>query len=47
MNTEEWASILMGFAESGITLKRVEKDEFQQALEKMMENPDLVPCYVH
>ena len=36
------SDILMGFAESGITLKRVEKDEFQQALEKMMENPDLV-----
>ena len=34
--------VIMGFAESGITLKRVEKDEFQQALEKMMENPDLV-----
>ena len=36
------SDILMGFAESGITLKRVEKEEFQQALEKMMENPDLV-----
>ena len=31
-----------GFAESGITLKRVETAEFQQALEQMMENPDLV-----
>ena len=36
------SDILIGFAESGITLKRVEKEEFQQALEKMMENPDLV-----
>ena len=36
------SDILMGFAESGITLKRVEKEEFQQALEKMMDNPDLV-----
>ena len=32
----------MGFAEAGITLKRVESEEFQQALERMMENPDLV-----
>ena len=32
----------MSFAEAGITLKRVENEEFQQALEKMMENPDLV-----
>ena len=36
------SDILMGFAESGITLKRVETEEFQQALENMMENPDLV-----
>lgn len=36
------SDILMGFAESGITLKRVENEEFQQALEKMMENTDLV-----
>jgi len=36
------SDILMGFAESGITLKRVENEEFQQALENMMENPDLV-----
>ncbi len=36
------SDILMGFAESGITLKCVETEEFQQALEKMMENPDLV-----
>ena len=32
----------MGFAEAGITLKRVESEVFQQALERMMENPDLV-----
>ena len=36
------SDILIGFAESGITLKRVETEEFQQALEKMMDNPDLV-----
>ena len=36
------SDILMGFAEAGITLRRVENEEFQQALEKMMENPDLV-----
>ena len=36
------SDILMGFAEAGITLQRVENEEFQQALEKMMENPDLV-----
>ena len=36
------SDILMGFAEAGITLKRVETEEFQQALDKMMENPDLV-----
>ena len=36
------SDILMGFAEAGITLKRVESEEFQQALERMMENPDLV-----
>ncbi len=36
------SDILMGFAEAGITLKRVEMPEFQQALERMMENPDLV-----
>ena len=36
------SDILTGFAEAGITLKRVENDEFQQALEKMMDNPDLV-----
>ena len=36
------SDILTGFAEAGITLKRVEADEFQQALDKMMDNPDLV-----
>ncbi len=36
------SDILMGFAKSGITLKRVENEEFQQALDKMMDNPDLV-----
>ena len=36
------SDILMGFAKAGITLRRVENEEFQQALEKMMENPDLV-----
>jgi thioester reductase-like protein len=36
------SDILMGFAEAGITLRRVETEEFQQALEKMMENTDLV-----
>ena len=36
------SDILMGFAEAGINLKRVEGEVFQQALEKMMDNPDLV-----
>ncbi|MBR6445396.1 MAG: amino acid adenylation domain-containing protein [Prevotella sp.] len=36
------SDILNGFAEAGITLKRVEAEEFQQALDRMMENPDLV-----
>ena len=36
------SDILIGFTEAGITLKRVENEEFQQALERMMENPDLV-----
>ena len=36
------SDILTGFAEAGITLKRVEMPEFQQALERMMANPDLV-----
>ena len=36
------ADILNGFAKSGIILKRVENEEFQEAVDKMMENPDLV-----
>ena len=36
------SDILIGFAKAGITLRRVENEEFQQALETMMENPDLV-----
>ena len=36
------ADILNGFAEAGITLKPVETEDFQQALERMMDNPDLV-----
>lgn len=36
------SDILNGFADAGITLKRVETEEFQQALDRMMENPDLV-----
>ena len=36
------SDILKGFAFSGLTLRRVETDEFKQALEQMMENPDLV-----
>ena len=36
------ADILNGFATAGITLRRVEKEEFQQALDRMMENPELV-----
>jgi amino acid adenylation domain-containing protein len=36
------SDILTGFAQAGITLKRVENEEFQEALERMMENPDLV-----
>jgi len=36
------SDILNGFAEAGITLKRVETEAFQQALDRMMENPDLV-----
>jgi amino acid adenylation domain-containing protein len=34
--------ILIGFALSGIPLRRVEREEFEQALEKMMANPDLI-----
>ena len=36
------ADILNGLATAGINLRRVEKEEFQQALDRMMENPDLV-----
>ena len=36
------SDVLMGFAEAGIELKRVEPEAFQQALDRMMENPDLV-----
>ena len=36
------ADILNGFADAGITMKRVETEEFQRALDRMMENPDLV-----
>jgi len=36
------ADILNGFADAGITMKRVETEEFQRALDRMMENPELV-----
>ena len=36
------SDILTGFAKAGITLKRVEPEEFQRTLESVMENPDLV-----
>ena len=36
------ADILSGLSTAGINLRRVEKEEFQQALDRMMENPDLV-----
>ncbi len=36
------SDILNGFAAAGITLRRVETEEFQEALGRMMENPDLV-----
>ena len=36
------SDVLNGFAEAGITLKRVEPEEFQQAIDRMMDNPDLV-----
>ena len=36
------SDILMGFELSGLKLRRVETEEFQQALARMMENPDLV-----
>ena len=37
-----FADILNGFPDADITLTYVERDEFQQALERMMDNPDLV-----
>jgi thioester reductase-like protein len=36
------SDILTGFAEAGITLKRVENEDYQQVLAQMMDNPDLV-----
>ena len=36
------SDILNGFEEAGIKLKRVETEEFQKGLERMMGNPDLV-----
>ena len=42
IHRQYFADILNGFADAGITLKRVETDEFQRALDRMMENPDLV-----
>ncbi len=36
------SDILTGFAEAGITMKLVEMPEFRQALERMMDNPNLV-----
>ena len=36
------SDVLNGFAEAGITLKSVEPEEFQQAIDRMMDNPDLV-----
>ena len=36
------SDILMGFADAGIYLPRVETEVFQKRLEQMMENPDLV-----
>ena len=36
------SDILNGFEEAGIKLTRVETEEFQKGLERMMENPDLV-----
>ena len=42
MHHQYLADILKGFELAGIQLKRVEMEEFQQALQRMMENPDLV-----
>ena len=36
------SDILIGFAQAGITLQRVEPEIFQQTLEKAMDNPDLI-----
>ena len=36
------SDILNGFAAAGISLQFVEKEEFQEALQGMMDNPDLV-----
>ncbi len=36
------SDILNGFATAGISLQHVEKEEFQKALQRMMDNPDLV-----
>jgi hypothetical protein len=36
------SDILTGFAEAGITLRRVETEEFRRTLDSVMENPDLV-----
>ena len=36
------SDILNGFAEAGITVRRVEQEEFRQALENLMEDPDRV-----
>ncbi len=36
------SDVLIGFAKAGIVLKRVESEEFQQALDRMMDNPDLI-----
>jgi thioester reductase-like protein len=36
------SDILNGFAAAGISLRQVENEEFQEALERMMDNPDLV-----
>lgn len=36
------SDILTGFAEAGITLRRVEQEEFRRALARMTDSPDLV-----
>jgi thioester reductase-like protein len=42
VHSQYLADILKGFELAGISLKHVEMEEFQQALQRMMENPDLV-----